>query len=69
MNFVSCKFCFICWLPQGSTVLKRPVRTVVKHRDDGTPVERDRVQEVVLHCDIIGDAFWQEHQQLLGLTE
>lgn len=56
-------------LLQGSTVLKRPVRAVVKYREDGTPVERDRVQEVVLHCDIIGDAFWQEHQQLLGLAD
>ncbi|KAF6252077.1 histidine tRNA 5'-guanylyltransferase [Scenedesmus sp. NREL 46B-D3] len=54
---------------KGSTVMKRPVRSVVKYREDGTPVERDRVQEVVLHCDIIGDAFWQEHQQLLGLTD
>ncbi|WIA17706.1 hypothetical protein OEZ85_009223 [Tetradesmus obliquus] len=54
---------------KGSTVLKRPVRAVVKYREDGTPVERDRVQEVVLHCDIIGDAFWQEHQQLLGLAD
>lgn len=50
-------------------MLKRPVRAVVKYREDGTPVERDRVQEVVLHCDIIGDAFWQEHQQLLGLAD
>ncbi|KAF6263243.1 histidine tRNA 5'-guanylyltransferase [Scenedesmus sp. NREL 46B-D3] len=54
---------------KGSTVLGRPVRSVVKYREDGTPVERDRVQEVLLHCDIIGDAFWQQHQQLLGLTD
>jgi hypothetical protein len=49
--------------------MKQVVRSVVKYRDDGTPVERDRVQEVVLHCDIIGEAFWQEHQQQLGLTD
>jgi hypothetical protein len=46
-------------------VVRRRERVVVKHRDDGTPVERERPGLAVLHCDIIGERFWQEHPDIL----
>ncbi|KIZ00415.1 tRNA(His) guanylyltransferase [Monoraphidium neglectum] len=50
---------------KGSVVVRRRERVVVKHRDDGTPVERERPGLAVLHCDIIGERFWQEHPDIL----
>lgn len=32
---------------------------------DGRTVERERLEATVLHCDIIKDAFWAEHPELL----
>ncbi|KAI8469703.1 MAG: histidine tRNA 5'-guanylyltransferase [Monoraphidium minutum] len=50
---------------KGSVVVRVRDRVVVKHRDDGTPVERERPGVAVLHDDIIGDAFWREHPDIL----
>lgn len=60
--------CAALVLLQGSVLIKQPVRVVAKYKEDGTPVERSKVQGVVLHCDIIGDAFWQENAQVLGIA-
>ncbi len=46
-------------------VIRQPVRYVAKVREDGTPVERERVEPVVLHCDIIRDDFWRAQPELL----
>lgn len=46
-------------------VVRRREKVLVKHRDDGTPVERERPTVAVLHVDIIGDSFWQEHPDIL----
>jgi hypothetical protein len=51
---------------QGSVLIRRRVRTVVKQRDDGTPVERERLQLCVLHSDLIGPQFWDAHADLLA---
>jgi hypothetical protein len=40
-------------------------RAVVKTLPDGTPVERERPGVAVLHTDIIKDAFWEEHPDIL----
>jgi hypothetical protein len=50
---------------QGSVVLRQPVKYVAKVRDDGSVVERTRVEAAVVHCDIIRDEFWQQHPELL----
>lgn len=52
-------------LLQGSVVLRMKHKRVVKHLDDGTPVEREVSQPTVCHNDIIGSAFWEQHPELL----
>ncbi len=47
-------------------LVREKVRVVTKHLPDGTPVEKERVQVVIKHCDIIGQAFWEEHPQILA---
>ena len=39
--------------------------TVSKERGDGSTVQRERRAPTVLHEDIIGDAFWRDHPELL----
>lgn len=62
-----CIFCPMLLL-QGSVVIRKPVRRVVKYREDGAPVERDKLEELVMYCDIISDAFWEMHGQMLDMT-
>jgi tRNA(His) 5'-end guanylyltransferase len=50
---------------KGSLVIREVLSVVVKHREDGTPVERMKPQEKVLYCDIIGEAFWNEYVHVL----
>jgi hypothetical protein len=40
-------------------------RVVAKTLPDGTPVERERPGVAVLHTDIISDAFWEQHPDIL----
>lgn len=40
--------------------------TVVKHREDGTPVVRERLEPAIMHCDIIKDEFWTTHSNILN---
>jgi len=51
---------------KGSVVIRQREKVVVKHKEDGTPVQRERVAPVVLHVDIIREAFWKEHPELLA---
>jgi hypothetical protein len=46
-------------------VLRERERVVVKHREDGTPVERERPVVRVLHTDLVGDAFWEARPEIL----
>lgn len=55
-------------LLQGSTIIRKQVPRVVKVRDDGTPVERVRLEETVMYCDIIGPEFWHEYGTLLDIV-
>jgi tRNA(His) guanylyltransferase len=50
---------------KGSLVIRETVLVVVKHREDGTPVERMKPQERVLHVDMIGQAFWDQYLHVL----
>ncbi|KAG1679116.1 hypothetical protein FOA52_000471 [Chlamydomonas sp. UWO 241] len=51
---------------KGSIVLREKRLAIVKHDDEGRPVERLRTEVVVVHCDIIRDEpFWKEHLTLL----
>jgi tRNA(His) guanylyltransferase len=50
---------------RGSLVVREGVTAVVKTREDGTPVTRTKPQERVLHCDIIGQQFWDERGHAL----
>lgn len=50
---------------QGSVVIRQRV-TVQKQTTDGRTKQKERLQPVVLHCDIIRDAFWQQHPELLA---
>lgn len=52
-------------LPQGSVVIRQRVRHT-KTTADGRTKEKERLEVTVLHCDIIRDAFWKEHPQLLA---
>ena len=58
------------WTPsahmQGSVVLRTKHKKLVKHLDDGTPVEREFSAPTVCHDDIIGTAFWKQHPELLA---
>eukprot|EP00887_Chlorella_sp_A99_P005211 scaffold1.g5211.t1 len=49
---------------KGSVVIRTPAR-VAKQRQDGSVVERERLEPAVQHVDIIGDAFWESHPQVL----
>jgi tRNA(His) guanylyltransferase len=51
---------------KGSLVIRQTLPVIVKHKEDGTPVERMKPQERVLYCDIIGQAFWDEFLHVLG---
>eukprot|EP00877_Chromochloris_zofingiensis_P006558 jgi/Chrzof1/2155/Cz11g04100.t1 len=51
---------------KGSVVIRERTRIVVKHREDGTPVERERLQLQVLYCDVIAQSFWDEHPHVLS---
>lgn len=50
--------------PQGSVVVRQKVKRTVE-REGGVAVEKEVTEVVVLHCDIIRDAFWKEHPALL----
>jgi len=50
---------------KGSVVVRARERVVVKHREDGAPVERERPVVTVLHTDIIGERFWEQHPDIL----
>lgn len=52
-------------LLQGSVVIRQRV-TVEKQTPDGRIKLKERLQPVVLHCDIIKDDFWQQHPELLA---
>lgn len=48
-------------------VIREKQQVEVKKKEDGTPVMRERVIPVVLHCDIIRDEpFWVEHPGILS---
>lgn len=38
----------------------------VKQTADGGTKEKERLEPCVLHCDIIRDAFWAQHPELLA---
>ncbi|KAG2497128.1 hypothetical protein HYH03_004719 [Edaphochlamys debaryana] len=51
---------------KGSVVVRQKAMVEVKQREDGSPVLRERALPAILHCDIIGDGFWQERPHLLA---
>jgi tRNA(His) guanylyltransferase len=51
---------------KGSVLRRRRAEAHVKTLPDGTPVMRMRTEVLVEHKDIIGDAFWTEHPELLA---
>ncbi len=51
---------------KGSVLRRQRAEAHVKTRPDGTPVMRLRTEVLVEHEDIIGDAFWTEHPELLA---
>ncbi|EFN59318.1 hypothetical protein CHLNCDRAFT_19326 [Chlorella variabilis] len=50
---------------QGSIVIRQRVMHVKQTADGGTK-EKERLEPCVLHCDIIRDAFWAQHPELLA---
>ncbi|KAK2078941.1 hypothetical protein QBZ16_002631 [Prototheca wickerhamii] len=48
---------------KGSTLVRQLKRIKVE-RPDGTEGARERWETAVLHCDIIGDAFWRDNPHL-----
>jgi hypothetical protein len=52
-------------LLQGSVVIWQRVK-FLKQASDGQTREKERQEPVVLHCDIIRDAFWTQHPELLA---
>lgn len=51
---------------QGSVVFKEMQKVAVKQSADGSTVFRERMVPVVVHEDIIGKKFWQDHPTLLS---
>ncbi|KAK9095925.1 hypothetical protein Sjap_021422 [Stephania japonica] len=51
---------------KGSCVFRDQVEEIVKYNQDGDPVKRLRTKVGIVHCDIIGDAFWREHPKILS---
>ena len=51
---------------KGSVVVWRQVERVAKVLPDGTAVRRQGREPVVLHEDLIGDAFWTENPAVLA---
>ncbi|KAL4437020.1 hypothetical protein ABPG75_004159 [Micractinium tetrahymenae] len=50
---------------KGSVVIRQRV-TVQKQMPDGRTKQKERLEPVVLHCDIIRDDFWRQHPELLA---
>lgn len=50
---------------QGTVIVKKKQAQRIKERADGTPVERMVTVPIVAHVDIIGDAFWEAHADIL----
>lgn len=55
----------LCMPLQGTVIIREKRAQVVKQRADGTPVERQVATPVLVHVDIISDAFWEAHQGIL----
>jgi len=51
---------------KGSVVFKEMQKVAVKQSADGSTVFRERMVPVVVHEDIIGKKFWQDHPTLLS---
>ena len=51
---------------KGSVLRRSRAPEVVKTAADGTAVLRERTRVVTEHCDVIGDAFWAAHPELLA---
>ena len=51
---------------QGSVVLRGEQRRVVKSLEDGSSVEEESGMPTVCHDDIIKNAFWEQHPELLA---
>lgn len=51
---------------QGSVVIRSKEQKTKKHAGDGTPVQREVSEVVVIHDDIIGNSFWKGHPDLLA---
>lgn len=51
---------------KGSVILWGCEQVKVKLRADGYPVMRARREPLVVHEDIIGDAFWERHPEILA---
>lgn len=50
---------------KGSIVIRNRAKVIVKYKEDGTAVERDRFLIQVMHCDLIRDDFWVQHPDIL----
>ncbi|KAJ2372739.1 tRNA-histidine guanylyltransferase 1-like, partial [Coemansia sp. RSA 2611] len=53
---------------KGSVLVREltPIDVVDK---DGKSVQRQKMVVQIQHCDIIGDAFWREHPEILSKAE
>ena len=50
---------------QGSVVIRQRGSVTVKRENSGQEVTQEVMNPVVLHVDIIGNSFWDEHPLLL----
>ena len=50
---------------QGTVIVKKKQAQTIKERADGTPVERMVTVPTIAHVDIIADAFWEAHADIL----
>lgn len=55
----------IC-LFQGTVIIRRKQMKTVKYQADGTPVNRQVAETVMLHEDIIGSKFWEDNPDVLS---
>nr|XP_006631752.2 PREDICTED: probable tRNA(His) guanylyltransferase [Lepisosteus oculatus]XP_015204847.1 PREDICTED: probable tRNA(His) guanylyltransferase [Lepisosteus oculatus]XP_015204848.1 PREDICTED: probable tRNA(His) guanylyltransferase [Lepisosteus oculatus]XP_015204849.1 PREDICTED: probable tRNA(His) guanylyltransferase [Lepisosteus oculatus] len=54
----------LVWKKFDETMMK-PVKRASEEQEKEVVVTRSRSRVVALHCDIIGDQFWQEHPEIL----
>ena len=64
-SVTSCRWGIVVLDGQGSVVIRDKAELPGRAREDGTAPTRTKMVPCVLHCDVIGKEFWEEHPEIL----